>query len=417
MSLLIWLFFFLRPPLWCFLHLFSKFRERKGHEAQFVDEMNECSQFDYVIHVSSEGEIELVHPILMTAVEKNKQVLLLFTSLSAERKVRILRKQYPKNISISLLNLLYRPFQNPLRVLRKTDKFIMVRYDFFPELLSYGKFASKERILVAGTLIGKNTDNYFKRLYWRYIFNHFDKIFTSTTRDKDRIISLVKKAILVEHFEFRIPRIINRIKNSGHLFNNHWFKNIEKLFDKFPKERRIILGSCWEIDLDIMNNPAFLKEINEQKWLIFLAPHILHERNISLLEQKISLMNISSTILSQEDNVLDCPLIISTIPGILCEMYQFFSYAYVGGGFGRSVHSVLEPFFSAENIYYGPKIGRSTEVELAKEIDRRTIFKLDKPTDFFVKIKKTNQVDMKIRKTFGDQSLLLEEKKISKLIY
>ena len=41
------------------------------------------------------------------------------------------------------------------------------------------------------------------------------------------------------------------------------------------------------------------------------------------------------------------------LAGILVEFYAFSKIAYVGGGFGRSIHSVLEPAVASKRCYVG----------------------------------------------------------------
>jgi 3-deoxy-D-manno-octulosonic-acid transferase len=56
-------------------------------------------------------------------------------------------------------------------------------------------------------------------------------------------------------------------------------------------------------------------------------------------------------------------VILINLKGVLCELYSQVGHVYVGGGFGRSVHSVMEPFVAGARVYCGPKVYRSTEVE------------------------------------------------------
>ena len=49
------------------------------------------------------------------------------------------------------------------------------------------------------------------------------------------------------------------------------------------------------------------------------------------------------------------------IKGVLCELYSYFDQAYIGGGFGVSVHSLLEPYLSGCQVVCGPKVSRSSE--------------------------------------------------------
>jgi hypothetical protein len=63
------------------------------------------------------------------------------------------------------------------------------------------------------------------------------------------------------------------------------------------------------------------------------------------------------------------PTILLNKKGILCELYADFGKAYVGGGFGVSVHSLLEPLVAGcEHLSCGPVNHRSTEFDLAQSL-------------------------------------------------
>ena len=59
---------------------------------------------------------------------------------------------------------------------------------------------------------------------------------------------------------------------------------------------------------------------------------------------------------------------------------------FVGGGHGRSIHSVLEPYLAMANVFCGPKVHRSTEYDfiLDNSPDFITIvFEIDKFYEIF----------------------------------
>ena len=69
--------------------------------------------------------------------------------------------------------------------------------------------------------------------------------------------------------------------------------------------------------------------------------------------------------------------------GILCELYPFFSHAYVGNGFGESVHSLMEPFLANCFVICGPKIQRSTEYDLISQSHPDHLHILTTPQEFY----------------------------------
>lgn len=67
--------------------------------------------------------------------------------------------------------------------------------------------------------------------------------------------------------------------------------------------------------------------------------------------------------------------------GLLCELYYDFEKAYVGGGFEKSVHSLLEPLVAgSKQISCGPQNHRSTEFDLAQDLGR--LQEVHAPEDF-----------------------------------
>jgi 3-deoxy-D-manno-octulosonic-acid transferase len=53
--------------------------------------------------------------------------------------------------------------------------------------------------------------------------------------------------------------------------------------------------------------------------------------------------------------------------GILADLYRVGRVAYVGGGFGKGVHSVLEPMAAGLPVVAGPNIGVSHEARMAEQ--------------------------------------------------
>ncbi|HEY3296281.1 MAG TPA: glycosyltransferase N-terminal domain-containing protein [bacterium] len=63
----------------------------------------------------------------------------------------------------------------------------------------------------------------------------------------------------------------------------------------------------------------------------------------------------------------DTRVILINRTGILADLYRVGQVAYVGGGFGKGVHSVLEPMANGLPVICGPNIVVSNEAGIAKE--------------------------------------------------
>ncbi len=367
---------------------------------------------DIAFEVSSEGELEQVRPVLDYYLKKKLKVQLIFFSESVERNALSLASAH-ENLQVyrfPALSFSLLPFwggQN-LENFITAKRVILCRYDFFPELLLVSLRKNLKFILFAATI--KNKDYLLDsqipncrlaRWFYKNIFLSFSMFVTLTEADKNYFKSLNKSA-KVYVGDFRIARILERInlnnlnaKLSKHNFFNSWLFFIKD----YPIKERLILGSCYPEDIGILNSSYILKAIINRKLLLILAPHKLATENINLIKEKlknifneqqlsIPLYELSRNLEKKEieelfEEMKKSPgILINSIPGILCEMYVHFGTAYVGGGFNRSVHSLLEPYWSSLNIYCGPKTFASKEYDFIKQYSDKYVTLLKKPEEF-----------------------------------
>lgn len=406
---------FFRPLLWIIGLSFKKVRDRRSYELSFkLDHLPE--KFDCVFHISSEGELELAMPLIENRLNEKQMVHLIFTSDSVEKKVLKLKDNYSDYFSYSLFKIItFIPFYNSLSSLPLTDHFVMVRYDFFPQLLAYGKKYAKRRTLIAATMKNKENLSSFKELYFKWVFNHFETIICSRGQDIELIKNLAPNKEIIQ-FEFRVDQILKRLEQKDRLISLDWFSRFEKIIKAFPREKRIVLGSAWPEDLRILSHEEFREEIIKGEWFVLIAPHKLNSDFINQINNEVcSILNKKNVPLITEKSLAEENIIISEIPGVLCELYSWFGQAYVGGGFNASIHSVLEPFWSVEKIYSGPKNYRSPEIDMIREIDRDAVITLESPNEFYPKLIEDTHVQLDIRSQVANEQLKLKSKIIENL--
>lgn len=124
----------------------------------------------------------------------------------------------------------------------------------------------------------------------------------------------------------------------------------------------MVAGSTWPEDETLL-----IKIFSQQdtRLKLIIAPHEIHATHIhniiSRLEHSFVLFSNAS---SAEDLAQNQVLIIDNI-GILLSIYQYATIAYVGGGFGRGIHNILEPAAFGTPVIFGPKYHKFHEaVEL-----------------------------------------------------
>lgn len=368
---------------------------------------------DYLFHVSSEGELEQSLTLIDYYLSIGKKIEIIFTSPSVEKKCGDLYMKNPTQVRILRLPVIsFFPF--PFLYFQSIYQFItspvviLCRYDFFPELL-YLKFFRKKMILISAA-----TKNWNK--FKHFAFSFFDLIIAATPKEAALIQTLVN--VEVRFMEFRFSRIFDRQKATQKLMTDR--HQINQIFTQLKNysDEKIIFGSMWASDLEIFNDASFLEQIKQNKILIFIAPHKLNREYIDHLKDKMSVY-IPREMISELDQInvqFRTPIVINTLPGMLCETFQFFDCAYIGGGYEKSIHSVLEPFLMGTKVICGPKIHRSTEYDYINEIAPNEIVVLNDAKFFYNKWKELKIVNQTLSRVQLQQAMEADMQKIVQLI-
>jgi len=157
------------------------------------------------------------------------------------------------------------------------------------------------------------------------------------------------------------------------------FPNIQK----FSKEKKVLLaGSSWPADEAFL--PALFEE-NIPNLRMIIAPHEIHEahiRSIEVLFTKFKTVRFSKI---SEIGVAEADVLIIDGMGFLSGLYQYCDLAYIGGGFGKGIHNILEAVTFGKPVIFGPNYRKFNEaVEL---VDKGGAFTIDNQQDFLNKAK------------------------------
>ena len=401
-------------PLFPFIHKRLKF-ERKNFQE---DSAKGFKKADFCFEISSEGELEQVRPLLQKAIEADKKIEILYSSPSVESKCQAFYSLNPENIRLLRLPLLS-SFPVDFVYFRsiwgwvKSPVVIFCRYDFFPELLMLRLFG-KKFVLISGA---------FKKVTWFKLqsFKLFDVVVAATNKEKENFSHLLGDNSKVYSCDFRVPRITERKKFAHEVLAKKTSLNsyLDKL-KSLPAMNKIILGSAWASDLDILKNVELIKKVKNKQMHILLVPHKLDDEFVlALKDQCVEIFGSEAVEIVNEDSTYkQYPVVILQMGGILCELYSLFKVSYVGGGYERSIHSVLEPFFLDNIVLTGPAIKRSTEFDLINEIAPLEIHVLKTPESFYTIIEAINldELDVLARHEFTKHADLEMKQIISEIL-
>jgi 3-deoxy-D-manno-octulosonic-acid transferase len=352
---------------------------------------------DYCFEVSSEGELEQVRPLIEYYLKHHKRIEILFASPSVEAKCLKLALDFKDQIRIMRLPIAsFAPvsflfFQSPWSWV-SAPVIVFCRYDFFPELLSF-KFFNKKLILLSGAS---------KRPSWFKTQSHalFSMIVAANETEARYFRENTKAAIDIKvmAFDFRVPRIFERLEMAPQTLQAvSELSSYLNYLDSLNPSQKLILGSAWESDLVIFKNDSqkWTDQVLAKTMHILIVPHKLNSESIIQLKKSLAsimpavpIYEISKGTSFDASILITKPgIVVLNLSGILCELYSKFSFAYVGGGYERSIHSVLEPFLSGCQVAMGPKISRSTEFDYILEIAPNEIHLLKNAESFYNLVK------------------------------
>ncbi|MBV6472899.1 MAG: 3-deoxy-D-manno-octulosonic acid transferase [Saprospiraceae bacterium] len=124
----------------------------------------------------------------------------------------------------------------------------------------------------------------------------------------------------------------------------------EKL-DAFCGAQRIfVAGSTWQRDLDRLV-PAMHSAI-ARGWKCIIAPHRVSEDDLLRIERHFAGTCLRWS-LYQPGN--SCQVLAIDCIGLLAGIYRKGHFAYVGGGFSKGVHNLLEPAVHGLPVCFGPR--------------------------------------------------------------
>jgi 3-deoxy-D-manno-octulosonic-acid transferase len=122
----------------------------------------------------------------------------------------------------------------------------------------------------------------------------------------------------------------------------------------------IVAGSTWPEDEKLLF--AVFKKLNAE-YKIIIAPHEVHEHSVSALTKLFSEYKpLKFSELNQTQLPESKVLIIDNI-GMLSKLYAYASIAYIGGGFGKGIHNILEAATFGIPVVFGPNYKKFKEAE------------------------------------------------------
>lgn len=312
-------------------------------------------------HCSSLGEFEQARPVIELFKQRNPSFKILLTFFSPSGYE--VRKNYPVADYV-----FYLPADTAVNAklfleLTKPSLAVFAKYDFWFNYLQ--KLKRNEIPVVVFSAIFRK-EQYFFKGYGNWFLKILSGINAIYVQD-DASRKLLKKNKIINVTvagDTRFDRVMQNAENAQRF----------PLLEKFKDERKItiIAGSTWSEDERLIIE-LIKKRKDEMKYII--APHETDRRKIEKLVEEIELPVVLYS-QADEKTISNSDVLIIDNVGMLAQLYQYGDIAYIGGGFGKGIHSILEPAAFALPVIFGPNYHKFSE---AKDlINQSAAFSIDK---------------------------------------
>lgn len=342
-------------------------------------------QASMAFEVSSQGEFQQVLGVVNFLIQSGNLVEIIYASPSLESDIQSFKQQVSREqVRFLRLPLIRRShFKSDHKNLEHwvtAKNFAFVRYDFYPHLLSMCFGAHKNVILFWGSLKNK-LKSALSRWLWRQLSLSFKVIYAAGPSSMRQFQQLNPQAN-VQLSEMRLMAIEQRLAQREDKFQAAKVSKFLNLLHRDPRQK-VVFGSGYVDDIEILQEKSFQQKLMDAKILLTIAPHDLATENLQRIKSALqSIAGLKFCVLQTDQETVDLKLeqdlasfhvIVLITKGILCEFYTTQDICYVGGGFERSIHSVIEPFWAGCSVLCGPKTHRSTEFDFCQEMDASRI--------------------------------------------
>lgn len=301
-------------------------------------------------HCASLGEFEQGRPIIEALRKRmpGHRILLTFFSPSGYEK----RKDYEFADHVMYLPLdTARNARHMLGTL-SLEMAVFVKYEFWYHFLHQLRQQEVPTFLASGNF---RSGQLFFKGYGKW-YRRFLDLFTHIFVQQERSLKLLK-GVGIEHASVAGDTRFDRVREAA----GAGYAN-EQL-DTFSSGCRVIIaGSTWDKDEQLLES-AFRELPEKTRWII--APHELSRSHLERLRKRFP----ASVLFTELDSDLtpETRVIIVNTIGHLSALYRYGTIAYIGGGFGKGIHNILEAAAYGIPVMFGPEFRKFPEaVELVE---------------------------------------------------
>jgi 3-deoxy-D-manno-octulosonic-acid transferase len=301
-------------------------------------------------HCASLGEFEQGRPIIEAWKKKYPTDFVLITFFSPSGYE--VRKNYEQSDFCC-----YLPLDTPSNAKKFITHFhpkkaFFVKYEFWLNYIREAQVIDCELYSIS-TLLRKN-HRFFKWYggIFRRELKHFHHFFVQDENTRDLLNSISIEQVTIVG-DTRYDRVYDRVleKNTNPLLDQ-WINTTDTV---------LVIGSSWKEDeeliLPLLNKADLFDKI-------ILAPHEVGSDSVNRIISLLGLPYEKYTRAEKNEQITTAAnvLILDCI-GVLADVYQYGTIAYIGGAFRTGLHNILEPATFGLPVIFGPNHAKFPEAQ------------------------------------------------------
>lgn len=291
-----------------------------------------------LVHAASMGELEQCVSV-MKELQQDSPTVEIVVSCSSPSGVRHATALDTCTAAV------YHPFEEPAEIAAflncvQPDVVVIDRYDVWPLFIDELHRRSVPAMLINATFPSAASHSMMRQAL-SATYQRFASITAVTDADATALRKLVNHDVHVLP-DARIDRICERVATARNTFA-HLMRS----------EPTLIVGSSW--DEDLARILPEVQKLPEGTLRVIIAPHEPTEDVVRRIEDTIPCTRLSRATADTTGHI-----VVDSV-GALLSLYAIGTAAYIGGGFGAGVHSVLEPAGYGIPLACGPRIERSRD--------------------------------------------------------
>ncbi len=295
------------------------------------------------IHAASAGEYEQALP-LMESLKKRfpgRPVILTFFSPSG---YEFLKDKTPADY------VCYLPLDTRKNAAYFIDRIkpalaLFIKYEFWPNFLKTLKEKSIPVFLVSGVF--RENQSVLKQNFLKDALYNFSGFFVQDEKSAALLRGEGLNNVMVTG-DTRFDRV-KTLPGTRIDF---------PVIKDFKAGRKLLVaGSTWPEDEDLLVD--FIEDPRARDWKLLIVPHEPTPDHIKQLLKKIRSKAALYSRYAQKDK--DARILIGDVMGLLKYVYRYADTAYVGGGFGKGIHNILEAAVYSVPVLFGPNYKKFNE--------------------------------------------------------